>query len=332
MSKKESPRARLNRLLLMNFNQNERTALTVIRSLNDNYRVLESLIGYEFEKALKATSLSQVITKNEAIKLAKDWEAVLKENPQLLEISNKTLNTYRLTVQEAFKYSIETHLTDLTLKNQALVSEALTTAYYKNLGLIAYQIQEAAGVYQEIQNPHHAAQIINRVWVGTENFIDRFSKDKTKTLQALDVLLKDGFINNRSPQEMTRLYQKALKASELNARRLVLTETAHIFAEATADAYAFNEVEEYEILATLDNRTSSICQELDGQRFKVSEKRVGVNYPPFHPCCRTTTVPVIPSWNRSGKRWSKDADGIRHKVDNMTYKEWEKTYLNPGIK
>ena len=72
------------------------------------------------------------------------------------------------------------------------------------------------------------------------------------------------------------------------------TETAHVTEKAILESYQRTGVDEYEILATLDNRTSEICRELDGKRYNVKDAVPGVTMPPFHPWCRSTTVPYIP--------------------------------------
>ena len=47
-------------------------------------------------------------------------------------------------------------------------------------------------------------------------------------------------------------------------------------------------VEEYEFVATIDDRTTKECRELNGKTFKMSELKLGINappvYPPPHPC------------------------------------------------
>lgn len=53
------------------------------------------------------------------------------------------------------------------------------------------------------------------------------------------------------------------------------------------------DIEKYLILATLDDRTSEICQEEDGKIYKTSEYSPGDTVPPFHVNWRTTTVPYI---------------------------------------
>ncbi len=416
MSKKERARGRLQRLLLMHYTKNELDALKLVKEMDKNYALLVSLVGHEIETAMKASHLTDRITKAEALRINKDWQNVLNSHPELKDFTEKQLATHLMTVDQALKYSLDTHLTANSMANQKLLKEALETAYQKSFlevayqlqqaaGVyalkysldthltansmanqkllkealetayqksfleVAYQLQQAAGVYQQVHNPHHIAQLITKSWVGHENFISRFTNDKEKTLKELEVIFRQGYLNNTPPQQLAVQYAKRVGVSQSNAKRLVMTEMANVFGQATADAYEANGVEEYEILATLDNRTSDICQNLDGQRFKVSEKRVGVNYeangveeyeilatldnrtsdicqnldgqrfkvsekrvgvnyPPFHPLCRTTTIPVINRFaNSNSKRWSKDEDGIRHQVDNMTYTEWADRYF-----
>ena len=328
MSKKESMKGRLQRLLLMHYTKNELEALKLVKEIDQNYALLVSLVGHEIETAMKASSLTSTITKSEALRINRDWQNVLNSHPELKDFSEKQLATHLMTVDQALTYSLDTHLTATSMANQKLLKEALETAYQKSFLEVAYQLQQAAGVYQQVHNPHHIAQLITKAWVGHENFISRFTKDKEKTLKELEVIFRQGYLNNTPPQQLAVQYAKRVGVSQTNAKRLVMTEMANVFGQATADAYEANGVEEYEILATLDNRTSEICQNLDGQRFRVSEKQVGVNYPPFHPLCRTTTIPVINRFaNSNSKRWSKDEDGIRHQVNNMTYAEWRDRYF-----
>jgi hypothetical protein len=83
-------------------------------------------------------------------------------------------------------------------------------------------------------------------------------------------------------------------------------------------------------VATLDSRTSEICQEMDGKTFRMSEWEVGVNAPPFHVNCRTTTIPYFDDeFSNTGKRAARGEDGKTYYVPaDTTYKEWEKAYVN----
>ena len=114
------------------------------------------------------------------------------------------------------------------------------------------------------------------------------------------------------------------------AKRLVRTETAYIYEQATKDAYEECGVEWYEFLATLDGRTSEACRELDGKHFKVKDAMPGKNYPPMHPNCRSTTVVWFPGEEekkRTTSRIAKDGAGKYYEVPaDMTYKQWAKKH------
>lgn len=91
--------------------------------------------------------------------------------------------------------------------------------------------------------------------------------------------------------------------------------------------YKEDGVEKYQILATLDDNTCSICGKMDGKIFNVCEAVIGKNVPPFHSNCRCTTVPYYDDTDlayqtrvarnpETGKTYEVPAD--------MTYEEWRK--------
>jgi hypothetical protein len=84
-------------------------------------------------------------------------------------------------------------------------------------------------------------------------------------------------------------------------------------------------IERYEFMATLDNRTSTVCAGLDGKIFDLKDKEVGVNYPPLHPHCRSSVAPVIDGLTREGlTRSARDKDGKSTYVPrDMKYQEWK---------
>jgi SPP1 gp7 family putative phage head morphogenesis protein len=110
------------------------------------------------------------------------------------------------------------------------------------------------------------------------------------------------------------------------AERLIRTETTNTYSQSTLQMYNKSGiVKEYRYLATLDNRTSTICQDLDGKVFKIDNAITGLNYPPMHPNCRSTTVSIFD--DEVFERRARDANGKTYTVpSNMTYHEWKKQY------
>ena len=92
-------------------------------------------------------------------------------------------------------------------------------------------------------------------------------------------------------------------------------------------------VEEYEIVATLDNSTSAICQEMDGQHFPMSEFKPGVTAPPFHPYCRTCTCPYFDDeFTEKDIRAARNEEGeVYHVPANMKYEDWAKKFISDSV-
>ncbi len=112
-------------------------------------------------------------------------------------------------------------------------------------------------------------------------------------------------IRNNKELSLSRVFICSFRTSAKNATgtsfndafRLIRTETSHIDGQVTLEGYkqAKEELglEYYDYDAFLDSKTSTICEELNGKRFRIDEAEVGVNYPPMHPNCRSTTQLVL---------------------------------------
>lgn len=102
-----------------------------------------------------------------------------------------------------------------------------------------------------------------------------------------------------------------------------MTEGAYFGTAAEKECFEELGVEKYEIIATLDSRTSKICRSLDGKRLPVKEFRVGVTAPPFHPWCRSTVCPCFDDFKESA------GDGERNRIpEGMSYEEWKEKFVD----
>lgn len=176
-----------------------------------------------------------------------------------------------------------------------------------NVGLSKAQID------RELKIPWSGANYSTNLWNNAD-----YIANKCQQLVAQNIIA--GTSIDRLTSEVTRLFGSNYRAS---ARRLILTETAYIKGQADKLTYERLGIEEYELLATLDSRTSKICQDKDGKHYPLDEAVVGKNYPPFHPHCRTTTVKYDPD-NEERTRIARDKDGKNVTVPyDMKYKEWK---------
>ncbi len=86
-------------------------------------------------------------------------------------------------------------------------------------------------------------------------------------------------------------------------------------------------VERCEIIATLDTKTSTTCQEMDGKVFDMKGYEVGITAHPFLPNCRTCTAPYFD--DNYGKRIVRDPKtGKTYYVpSDMKYEDWYKKHV-----
>lgn len=77
------------------------------------------------------------------------------------------------------------------------------------------------------------------------------------------------------------------------ADRLVRTELSRVQNEARKNGYVNAGLTHYKFLSAQDERVCDDDDELDGQVFSFDEAEVGVNFPPMHPNCRCTIVPIL---------------------------------------
>lgn len=156
---------------------------------------------------------------------------------------------------------------------------------------------------------------------------------RKKLVNELNTELTRNIILGQDPQKAIDAIAKKMKTSKNVAGRLVMTEEAFFSSAAQKDCFAELDVEQFEIVATLDSHTSEICRKMDGKVFPMSQWEVGVTAPPFHVWCRTTTVPALgDEFDNIGERAARGADGkTYHVAGDMKYKDWKQKFVKDSI-
>lgn len=113
------------------------------------------------------------------------------------------------------------------------------------------------------------------------------------------------------------------------ANRLVMSEYAYFNSLSTKNALKELDVEEFEVVETLDNTTCATCGDMDGKHYPMDEYEIGLTAPPFHPNCRGTTCPYFDDEFDFGERAARDKDDKTYYVPgDMTYKEWKERFVD----
>lgn len=202
--------------------------------------------------------------------------------------------------------------------------------------LSMYDIQKGIGYGFEFAqlSKEGIEEILKNEWSG-EHYSKRIW-DNTKTVAELvknEIFL--GEMVGKSAHDMSAAIMDKMGVGAMQARRLIRTESCFVANQAEMESYKECDLERYRFIATLDLVTSDVCAALDGKTFPVDQQQPGVNCPPMHPNCRSTTIACIDDDDLEGlKRRARDpVTGENVTVPaGITYEEWRKSLVDSPIR
>ena len=215
---------------------------------------------------------------------------------------------------------------------KAISDEAYSEIYQEEYYHNAYDVARGTNTAPvfSILDQGTVDQVLNTKFYG-ENYSERIWSNTNVFADELQQLLTSAIASGQGPQKTIRQLRERFGVRKYYAERLLRTETNYFHNQAELDSYAELGISKYKILATLDMRTSEICQRMDGKTYYIKKAKVGINYPPLHPNCRTTVVAVLNGWAPK-ERGARDAGGNAVTVrGDMSYKEWKGQYIRPKL-
>lgn len=244
---------------------------------------------------------------------------------------------YHISKLEALKIHTQQSLEVMFSKQHGIVTKVLGNSFESGYYHTAYELQKGFGIGWDIAGLNQAQieKVLAKPWaVDGKNFSERIWNNKGKLISEVHSELTQNIMLGADPQKAIDSLAKKMKTSKYNAGRLVMTEEAYFSSIAQRDCFKDLDVEQYEIVATLDSHTSDICRSLDGKHFPMKDYQPGVTAPPFHVYCRSTTVPYFDeNFGDIGERAARDKDGKTYYIpDDMNYQEWEDTFVKGGDK
>ena len=215
-------------------------------------------------------------------------------------------------------------------KTEHSFSGVLADVYHNSYHRNIFYMQQGLGFGSDFarMDTKTIEMLLRKPWLG-ENFSSRLWQNKARLLQQLEQTVPRAFATGENSRVLGQQLASRLGVSRSAGECLIRTEVNHAANEAAKVAYKEVGVEKYEYLATLDNRTSEICAALDGKVFRVADAAAGINYPPMHPHCRSSTIPYFPpdEFDGPASRAARDNDGKYYTVPaDMKYDEWRHKY------
>ena len=214
--------------------------------------------------------------------------------------------------------------------SDAFYSDLMKDSYYK----ATFDLQQQTGLAYGFSGlPESEIKHLQSFsWVGDGN---TYSTDIWKNTGKLTSSIKDelliSLMTGRDTRETAQAIAERFNVGQNDARRLVRTESAFFHNQMELLSYEEADIEKYIFVAVLDKRTSRICQEHDNQVYDRDKAVPGVNCPPMHPWCRSTTVGYDEDADYSKlKRRARNPETgkVEYVPADMTYKEWYSKYVD----
>ena len=211
------------------------------------------------------------------------------------------------------------------LENTMCYKGIINKSYYKTM----YDTQMGTGYnfnFSTIDN-NMVEELLNEPWSG-KNYSERIWGNTDILADSLSQILGGAMLSGQSIQLTSRQIRDRFNVSKYYAERLIRTETNHFNNEADAIAYEELGLDKYVFVATLDSRTSEICQSMDNKVFDLSEREEGINYPPLHPNCRSKTRAYLGQEEENGlqRRARNPITGKTELIGNVSYRNWINQY------
>ena len=303
---------------------------------------LDKQINKVFDKFQRDYGLSERDARH-VLKNMKDQKD-LNELRKVLEARPNDPNIQRLLADldsPAYAYRIKRleHLSDdldrmresiyLSEKkgSDSFYSDLMKDSYYK----ATFDLQQQTGLaYSFSDLPETEIKRLQGLkWTG-EAYSDRIWSNTGALASSVKDELLVSLMTGRSLRDTSQAIAERFEVGQNKARRLVRTESAFFHNQMELLSYEDAEITKYKFVAVLDRRTSEICQEHDNKVYDTDKAVPGVNYPPLHPWCRSTTIAHDEDidYSKLERRARNPETGkVEYVPADMSYKEWYDKYV-----
>ena len=211
--------------------------------------------------------------------------------------------------------------------SDAFYSDLMKDSYYK----ATFDLQQQTGIaYSFSDLPETEIKRLQGLkWTG-EAYSDRIWSNTGVLASSVKDELLVSLMTGRSVRDTSQAIAERFEVGQNKARRLVRTESAFFHNQMELLSYEDAEITKYKFVAVLDKRTSHICQQHDNKVYNTDEATPGVNYPPLHPWCRSTTIAHDDDidYSKLERRARNPETGeVEYVPADMSYEEWYDKYV-----
>lgn len=271
-------------MALLNYNKKyQKDILALINQLYEDYAV-NGVIDYATARkyidkdALMAVQSLEDEMARQNDKYAKYIdELVKKKHVSRIEYTQALLITSFESMMQKSEKKITKTFVDNALKNMKKDFKYLSG---KDLDLPEKQIEALAKEVSNLKTPYASPRV-------------QFTYIRNAYYKYIETFIPQAFSRRLTKDQIYAELKQDAKKIRKRLNLILITMGNYQYNYIVQYCMKELDIKEYEYCAVLDDRTSKICRELNGQRFKISQAQTGVNFPPMHPNCRSFVVPII---------------------------------------
>ena len=239
--------------------------------------------------------------------------------------------TYRMKRLERLSDDLDLMRSSIYLSEKqssdGFYSDLMKDSYYK----ATFDLQQQTGLAYHFSGlPETEIKRLKAFkWTG-EGYSDRIWSNTGALASSVKDELLVSLMTGRSVKDASQAIAERFEVAQNKARRLIRTESAFFHNQMELLSYEDAEITKYRFVAVLDKRTSYICQEHDNKVYDTDKAVPGVNYPPLHPWCRSTTIAHDDDidYSKLERRARNPKTGkVEYVPADMSYDDWYDKYV-----
>lgn len=258
--------------------------------------------------------------------LLQNMDEFAKQYPEFADLLPVRESIYKLNRLEGLQTSIVLQQLKIGAIEQSKFREHFEKQALKYANYAVEQLGFGTNFYRI--DSEMLQVVIGNPWCNGKDFSERIWANREALAQTLQNEIANGLIRGEDYRTMSRiLQQKFENTSQKQAERLVFTEDTYLSNEAKIRPFERNAAyTHYEYLCVEDHRTCETCRALSGQTFEISKRNAGLNFPPMHPWCRCTVMPVVEDLETIKSRLTSGGNDGKIEVKFETPEKMQKHY------
>ncbi len=276
---------------------------------DSEYTKLEKQIAayyqqYGTENVIQYRTLMESLPNAERILLLEQMNEFAEKYPQYKELMPIRESIYRLNRLEGLQYSVRMQQLKIGAVENELIMEHLKRQAVKGGNMAAEAMGFGKNFYT--MSSSLVEKCVNVAWANGENFSQKIWKNTEKLANYLNTDIAQALARGDSYEKLARnLRTRFSNVTRNDSQRLIYTEGTFVMAESSMQPFT-ESFDEYSISTVGDGNVCKVCSGMEGIRFKIDDRKPGVNFPPFHPWCRCTFTIEVEDWDKWTDNYEKN--------------------------